>query len=273
MQSRKRKYLVWVVLVAFGSALVSSCATPVPPKPKVVLPAAGYPNSVQVGGVTVAAVPFDPNRDVYAAPNDPSPRKPDFNWFKAGVCPTRLIFDSDADIPYVVNPLQITCTDAAGVAYKPYDPKEAGDAVVASEAFAAHVRGALAGAILGAALGAGLGAAVGGIAGGGRSAAAGAAIGAGFGGVEGLLVGSSVSRSQLESRVRQLLHVQTLRTQTLGRGMSCEGLVYFPAVNITSIRLVLAEAAGPQVLEVNIPVIMPRQTPPVGAGPTDQEKK
>src|SRR4030042_1788690 len=101
MRSRKRAYLVWVVLVVFISALVSSCATPAPPKPKVVIPAASYPNAVNVAGVTVAAVPFDPNRDVYTAPHDPKPKKPDFNWFKAGVCPTRLIFNNDADISYV----------------------------------------------------------------------------------------------------------------------------------------------------------------------------
>jgi hypothetical protein len=265
--SLKRGYLVWVVLVAFGSALVSSCATPEPPKPKVVRPAATYPNAVNVGGVTVAAVPFDPQRDVYAAPGDLHPRKPDFNWFKAGVCPVRLIFDSDTDVPYVVNPLQITCTDAAGVTYRPYTPKEAGDAVAASEAFAAYARGALAGAILGAALGAGLGAAAGSIGGGAGAAARGAAIGAGFGGVEGLLVGSSVSRSQLEDRIRHLLYTKTLPIQTLGRGMFCDGLVYFPAVNITSIRIILAEAEGPGVLDLNIPVVMPVQTPPPAAGP------
>jgi len=255
----KKAYLVWLVLLAFSSSLVSSCATPAPPQSKVVIPAASYPNSVNVAGVTAAAVPFDPNRDVYAAPNDPNPKKPDFNWFKAGVCPTRLIINNDSDIPCVVNPLQITCTDAAGVTYKPFDAKEAGDAVVASETFASYARGAVAGAILGAALGAGLGAAVGGIAGGGRSAATGAAIGATFGGVEGLLVGTSTSRSQLESRVRRILHAQTLRTQTLSRGMSCEGLVYFPAVNLASIRIILAEVGGPGVLEVNIPVVMLRQ--------------
>jgi len=267
MKSRKRNYLVWAVLVVFVSALVSSCATPEPPKPKVMLPAASYPHAVNVGGVTVAAVPFDPHRDVYAAPNDPHPRQPDFNWFKAGVCPTRLIFNSDADVPYVVNPLQITGTDAAGVTYRPYTPKEAGDAVVASEAFNAYVRGALAGAILGAALGAGLGAAVGGIAGGGRSAAAGAAIGAGFGGAEGLLVGTSASRSQLESRIRQLLYAKTLPIQTLGRGMFVDGLVYFPAVNIASIRIVLAEAEGPGSLDINIPVAPPLPAPPPSGWP------
>ena len=267
MNSKKRNGLVWLVLVTFGSALVSSCARPEPPKPKVMMPAASYRNAVNVGGVTVAAVPFDPDRDVYAEPSDPHPRKPDFNWFKAGVCPTRLIFNSDTDVPYMINPLQITCTDAAGVTYQPYTPKEAGDAIVASEAFAAYARGALAGAILGAALGAGLGAAVGGIGGGGRAAATGAAIGAGFGGAEGLLIGSSASRSQLESKIRQLLYAKTLPVQPLNRGMFADGLVYFPAVNITSIRVVLAEAEGPGGLDITIPVVMAIQAPPAAAIP------
>lgn len=259
----QRTYLVWVVLAAFGCALVSSCATP-PPRPKVVLPVAGYPNAVSVAGVTVAAVPFDPNRDLYAAPNEPNPRKPDLNWFKAGVCPTRLLFSSDAEATYVINPLQITCTDAAGVVYKPYNPREAGYIVVASEAFSTFVGGAVAGTILGAVLGAGLGAAVGGIAGGGGAAARGAAIGAGVGGGYGLLVGPGATRSQLESRVSAMIYERSLTTQPLSRGMTCEGLVYFPAVNITSVRVLLADAAGPQVLDVNIPVVMPRQDPPLG---------
>ncbi len=267
MMPRKKDLLVWVILVTFFTFLVSSCATPEPPRPKVMMPAASYRNAVTVGGVTAAAVPFDPDRDVYAEPNDPHPRKPDFNWFKAGVCPTRLIFNSDTDIPYVIDPMQMTCIDAAGVTYRPYTPKEAGDAIVASEAFASFARGALAGAILGAALGAGLGAAVGGIGGGGRAAATGAAIGAGFGGTEGLLIGSSASRSQLEDRVRQLLYAKTLPVQTLSRGRFADGLVYFPAVNITSIRVPLAEADGPGVLDIIIPVVMAIQAPPPAALP------
>jgi len=262
MRSRKRTYLVWVALVAFSSALASSCATPAPPKPKVVAPAAAYPNAVQVAGVTVAAVPFDPHRDVYAAPNEPHPRKPDFNWFKAGVCPTRLIFNNDGNFTYVVNPLQITCTDARGITYKSYDAGEAGDAVAASEVFGAHARSAVGGTVLGAALGAGLGAAVGGIAGSGGAAARGAAIGATFGGVQGFMVGAAGSPSRTEARIRHLLQDKMLRTQKLSRGMSCDGLVYFPAVRITSVRVVLAEAGGPTVLEVKIPVVMPRQIAP-----------
>lgn len=262
----RRTYLVWLVLAAFSTALVSSCATPAPPQPKVVMSAARYPHAVDMAGVTVAAVPFDPNRDVYSPPYAPHPRKPDFNWFKAGVCPTRLIISNDADATYVINPLQITCTDAGGITYQPYDAQEAGDRVVASEAFAARVRSALAGTILGAALGAGLGAAIGGIAGGAGSAARGAAIGGTLGGVQGLLLGSRGSRSQFESRVRRILSAKGLRTQTLSPGMTCEGLVYFPAVQITSIQVLLADTAGPQVLEIHIPVVLPPQTPPPGPG-------
>jgi hypothetical protein len=259
MRSRKRAYLVWVVLVAFSGALFSACATPALPKPKVVVPAAAYPNAVTVAGVTVAAVPFNPHRDVYAAPYDPHPPKPDFNWFKAGVCPVRLIINNDGDVPCVVHPRQITCTDARGITYKPYNAREAGDAVLASEAFAGHVERALRGTLVGAALGAGLGAAVGSIAGGSGAAARGAAIGATLGGVQGLMVGTARSRPRMEARVRRVLSDKMLRTQTLSRGMSCDGLVYFPAVPITSIRVALAEAGGPSVLNIYIPVVMPPQ--------------
>jgi hypothetical protein len=44
--------------------------------------------------------------------------------------------------------------------------------------------------------------------------------------------------------------------------MSCDGLVYFPAVPIISIRVVLAEAGGPTVQEVKIPVVLPPQVVP-----------
>jgi hypothetical protein len=78
------------------------------------------------------------------------------------------------------------------------------------------------------------------------------------------MVGSSFSRSQLESRIRSLLYARTLPIQTLGKGMFGDGLVYFPAVNITAIRIILAEAAGPGVLDLNVPVTMPLP-PPAGA--------
>lgn len=261
MRVRKNKNLTWLILLAFVTSLGSSCAVPQPPKPRVLLPAASYPNYQSIAGVTVAVIPFDPNRDLYAAPNDPNPRRPDFNWFTAGVCPTRLIFNNDGDVTFVVNPRQITCTDVRGVTYQPYGPREAGDAVVASEAFGAHVRGALAGALLGAALGAGLGAALGAIAGGGRWAGTGAAIGATAGGIEGLFLGSVASRAQMEANVRRVVFQKMLRTAKVGKGMFHEGLVYFPAVTITSVRVLLADAYSEDVLEMNIPVVMPLQTP------------
>jgi len=253
------KGLVWLVILSFFTSTIISCAGVQPPKPKVVLPATSYPNSTTVAGVSVAAVLFDPNRDIYASPNDVSPKRPDFNWFKAGVCPARLILENGSNNPIMVDPTQITCTDSAGVTYKPYDAREAGDAVVSSEAFNSYVRGAVAGAILGAALGAGLGAAIGGVAGGGRWAARGAAIGAASGGTQGLVLGSVANRQAMEMRVRTVLMANHLQPKVLSKGMTHEGLVYFPAKDIKSIRILLASEGGRDVLKLDIPVAMPAQ--------------
>lgn len=123
---------------------ILSCAGAKPPKPKVMLPPDKYANSKIVEGISVAIIPFDPKRSLYSDPNDPDPNKPDFNWFKAGVCPTRIILTSNSDRSFAVDPAQITCKDVNGTTYKSYDAREAGDAVVASEAFKSYVRGATA---------------------------------------------------------------------------------------------------------------------------------
>jgi hypothetical protein len=65
----------------------------------------------------------------------------------------------------------------------------------------------------------------------------------------------------MEANVRRLLFLKTLRTAKVGKGMFHEGLVYFPAVTITSVRVLLADAYSEDVLEMNIPVVMPLQTP------------
>jgi hypothetical protein len=251
------KKLVWWVAGGFFTATILSCATVKPPRPKVVFPPVSYPNSATVAGVSAAAVLFEPNRDMYAAPHDAGQKRQDFNWLEAGICPARLILENGSDRPVTVDPTQITCTDAAGVTYKPYSPQEAGDAVVSSEAFNAYVRGAIAGALLGAALGAGLGAAVGGVAGGGRWAGRGAAIGATSGGTQGLVLGSVANRQALEIRVRTVLLANQLQPKVLSRGMSHEGLVYLPVKEIRAIRMLLAAEGGHEVINIEIPVTMP----------------
>jgi len=256
---KARPCLVILVTLSFLTATFISCAGVQPAKPKVVLPASSYPNSLSAGGITVAAILFDPHRDLYASPTDPSPKRPDFNWFKAGVCPTRLIFENHSEKTILIDPTQITCADLAGVTYKPYDSREAGDSVVVSEAFNSYVRGAIAGAILGAALGAGLGAAVGGIAGGGKWAARGAAIGATAGGTQGLVLGSVGNRAAMEAKVRMTLISNQLQPKPLSKEMTHEGLVYFPAVEIKSIKILAAGVAGQDPLKIEIPVTMPPQ--------------
>jgi hypothetical protein len=259
MKLQGRDRLVWLVLVSFITSTIISCASVQAPKPKVVMPASSYPNSTSVDGISVAAIPFDPNRDLYASPTDPSPKRPDFNWYQAGVCPTRLIFENHSDRVILVDPTQITCTDSAGVTYKPYDAREAGDAVVASEAFNSYVRGAIAGAILGAAIGAGLGAALGGAIGGRGWAGRGAAIGAASGGSQGLVLGAVGNRAAMEAKARMLLIANELQPRPLSKEMTHDGLVYFPAVNIREIKILAAGMGGEEPVMIIIPVVMPPQ--------------
>lgn len=256
MKLKKYPFLCWfMVLVNLGATL--SCAPVKAPQPKVVQPPFRYPNSTLVKGIAIAVVPFDPRRDLFADPQDPKPAKPDFNWFKAGVCPTRLIFANDSPRTVAIDPGQTTCTDAQGATYKPFSAREAADAVIASQVFVSYVKGALKGALLGAALAAGVGAAVGGIAGGG--AGRGAAAGAIWGSVPGLLIGAGTSRSEMEMRVRSLLTNQQLAHKTMSPGMTHDGLVFFPAVIMQSVMVLLTDPESRQTFKAQIPVVMPPQ--------------
>lgn len=266
--------LAWSILVVFLLASMGACASKSKLRPKVQPDPRRFPNSMAFDGLAVAVVPFDGLRDVYWDPADPRPAKPDFKWLKAGVRPTRIILANDSPQAVLVDPDQITCIDQQGVSYQPYTPQEAGDAVVDSEAFRAHLRGGLKGALLGAALGAGLGAAVGAASGGyyydywgyrryrgidvGESAAWGGAVG----GVGGLIVGVARSREDLEHRVRSVIETQQLPKAVLSPGMTRDGLVFFPAVPLRAVRLVVADpdrqAARTVYIEAPVPPI-PRQ--------------
>lgn len=261
---KKGKTLVSLLVLLVFSCHLLSCAGVQAPQPRVVLPAASYPHAATVNGVTVAAAVFDSRRSLFASPYDPRPARPDFDWFKAGVCPVRLIFENHSPQGVLIDPTQITATDAGGVTYQPYTPQEAGNAVIASDAFAAYVRGAIAGAILGAALGAAAGAAVGGAVGGGHWAGRGAAIGAARGGTEGLVLGAGTSRVELELRVRQQLSLHQLQPKSLPIGARHDGVVYFPAKELRRIRILLTGASG-EPIHIEIPVTVPR--PPAVPAP------
>jgi hypothetical protein len=213
-----------------------------PHQPIVVMPASSYPNAVSVGGVDIALDPMKPD-----------PQKQD-DWYHAGICPTKIIINNSSPGPVVIDPSQITCTDVGGVTYKPFNAKEAGDIVIASEAFKSYAKGAVAGAVFGAALGALTGAALGNLLGGSSLAARGAVYGAAKWGTEGAVVGGVSNRVALEKRTRGIMEDSVLQQKVLARFMKHEGYVFFPAVQIASVELLVTDPTYANVSKVNIPI-------------------
>jgi hypothetical protein len=226
----------WLIL----AVCLAACASKAGLRPQVQASPSQFPFSVNDQGLAIAVVPFDGSRDVYQDPADPRLAKPDFDWLRAGVRPTRIILTNDSPQAVWVDPSQVTSIDFQGVTYQAYKPGEAADAVIASEAFGAHVRRGLRGAVAGAALGAGVGAALGSVRPYGGSAAAGAVWGGAMGGLQGLFLGAAGSRADLERRVRRLMETRQLPETLLSPGMSRDGLVFFPNMSMKAVRLVLA---------------------------------
>ncbi len=262
--------VAWLVLMLFLAASCLACASKSKLRPKVQPDPRQFPNSVVYEGLAIAVVPFDGQRDVYADPTDPKSAKPDFNWLKAGVRPTRIIVANESPDAVFLDPSQVTCIDPHGVAYQAYTPQETGDAVVNSEAFRAHLRGGLKGALLGGAIGAGLGAAVGAVSGGreyydywgyrryrGIDAAGGAAWGGAVGGAGGLIVGVAKSRDELEQRVRRVIETRQLPPAVISPGMTQDGLVFLPVVPLKAVRLVLADRTREASWTIEVPVTLP----------------
>ncbi len=249
------------VLAALLAAALLACAARTPLRPRVQTHPSRFPHSLGSQGVVVAAVPFDGRRDVFSDPGDPRPARPDLDWLKAGVRPTRIILANDSPEAIRVDPTQVTAVGEGGLVYQAYAPREAADAVVASEAFGAHLRRGLKGALTGGALGAGVGAALGAVTGyrgyAGSAAAQGAAWGGILGGVQGLMVGAAGGREELERRVRLLIDTRQLTAAELSPGMTREGLVFFPAAPISAVRLVLATADRQASWTMEVPVSLP----------------
>ena len=265
-----RVRLAWSVLIVCLAAFFLACASKSQLRPKVQPDPRRFPYSLMVDGLAIAVVPFDGQRDVYWDPADPQPVKPDFKWLKAGVRPTRIILANESQQAVFLDPSQVTCIDTQGVSYQAYTPQEAGDAVIKSEAFGAHLKSGLKGAVVGAAIGAGVGAAVGAATGGrdyygyygyrryrGINAAEGAAWGGAVGGVGGLVVGVARSRDDLERRVRGVVETRQLVATVIKPGTTQEGLVFFPTVPLRAVRLVLADPNRQATKTVEIEVFMP----------------
>jgi hypothetical protein len=267
-------HVAWPILTVFLASSLLACASRSQLRPHVQASPNQFPYSVNVKGLAIAVVPFDGRRDVYSDPADPRPPRPDFDWLKAGVLPTRIILANESASPVLVDPSQITCIDTRGVAYQAYAPREAADAVVSSEAFRAYLRHGLKSGLVGGALGAGVGAALGAASGSywGRAASGaawGAAWGGAWGGAQGLIVGAPKSRAELESRVRGLIDSRQLRRTVLGPGMTGDGLVFFPAVPLQAVRLVLADPDRQATWTVEVEVSPPAAPAPVS--PTNPE--
>ena len=249
-----------MVCLFFFVVALTSCATYQPLKPRVMLHPKAYQNFITtVEGLSIAAILFNPNRSMYSDPNDPNPSKPTFNLLEAGVCPIRLIFFNESAEPIVIDPTQITCTDVSGVTYQPFGVEEAGDAIVASQAFKTWVKGAMAGALLGGMIGAGLGAATGAAIGGRDWARRGAVIGGTSGAASGAGAGGSTLQFQMERQIRQMLARDQLKETTLPPNMRHEGMILFPAVNFQTVEIVLSDPEYQQTRQIEIPILIPSQ--------------
>lgn len=170
-------------LLAFGCA-----AKPLPNiiYPKAIYPIDHYPMSVASEGLTVAAVPFDLGRDIYADPAHQVKKQGGLplNVLEAGVLPVRLIVWNHSQGELLIDPDQIIGI-AGNVSYRTYSPQEAVDRVVQSEIFKEAIKGSQVGPVVRSILGGEIiiaaaksgvgGAAAGGITGGATGAARGAA--------------------------------------------------------------------------------------------------
>lgn len=219
---KRMKVVSWLSL-AFCLVTFVGCATYQPIKPRVMLHPMAYQNSVNFEGMSIAAIPFNPQRSMYANPKDPNPSKPTYNLLEAGVCPVRLLFLNESDRAYFIDPGQITCSDTGGTIYQPFNESEAGDTIVASQAFKSWVKGAVAGAVVGSLIGTAMGAAIGGAIGGRDYARNGAVIGGVTGGASGAVQGGVALQMQMEREIRLTLARDHLKPMTLSPGCGTMG--------------------------------------------------
>jgi len=242
------------LILVFYLVTLTGCATYQPVKPRVVLHPTEYPNAITYEGISIAAIPFNPRRSVYADPKDPHPSKPIYNLLEAGVCPVRLIFFNESNEAVFIDPTQITCIDTSGTIYHPFNETEAGDTIVASQAFKSWVKGAVTGAVIGSLIGAALGAAIGGAIGGRDDARRGAVIGGVTGGAGGAAEGGMAFQEQMERQIRLALDRDHLKQMTLSPAVRQEGIILCPAVEFQAIQILLEdpEYQWSQSIEVQI---------------------
>ena len=250
----KRMKMISCLCLVFCLLTSTGCATYQPIKSRVMLHPTQYQNSFTYEGISVAAIPFNPQRSMYADPQDPAPRKPTYNWLEAGVCPVRLIFFNESNNPVYVDPTQVTCSDANGTIYQPFNESEAGDTIVASQAFKSWVKGAVAGAIIGSLIGTALGAAIGGAIGGHDSARRGAVIGGVTGGASGAAEGGMAFQTEMERQIRLMLARDHLKPMTISPGGRNDGMALCPPVDLQAVQILLEDPEYQWSQEIEMPL-------------------
>jgi hypothetical protein len=247
--------------LGFYLVTLISCSTYQPIKPRVMLHPTEYQNAVTYEGISVAAIPFNSQRSMYVDPKDTNPSKPVYNLLEAGVCPVRLIFFNGSNEAVFVDPIQITCRGTNGIVYQPFNEPEAGDTIVASQAFRSWVKGAFTGAVVGALIGTALGAAIGGAIGGRDYARNGAVIGGITGGASGAAEGGLAFQMQMERQIRMTLAMDHLKQMTLSPGVRHEGVILCPAVPLQVMEILLEDPKYQWSQLIEVPIVVP------GSGP------
>ncbi len=237
----KRVKMISCLCLLFCLLTFTGCATYQPIKARVVLHPTQYQHFITYEGISAAAIPFNPQRSMYADPQDPAPPKPTYNLPEAGIYPVRLIFFNESNGPVYVDPAQVTCSDTNGTIYQPFNETEAGDTIVASQAFRSWVKGAVAGAVVGSLVGTALGAAIGGAIGGHHSAGRGAVIGGVAGGASGAAEGGMAFQIETERRIRLMLARDHLKPITISPGGRNDGMILCPAVDLQAVQILLED--------------------------------
>ena len=225
------------VSLALVLLLLSACAAHQPIKPVVQQHPSEYKNFYNHQGISIAVIPCNPDCSVYSNPGECMKLK--YSPIKAGVCPTRIIVFNESDSPVYIDPSQIACSDPNGIIYLPFDPSTAATSVIESESFKKMVEGAFAGAVAGAAIGAGIGAVLGAAIGGRHMAGHGARVGAAYGGISGSATGAEVFRRKMETSIVSEYSYKALREVELAPNGRSDGLVFLPAGQINSIRMLI----------------------------------
>jgi hypothetical protein len=227
-------YRLWAWGFLLGLVALGCASRPLPKiiYPKAIYPVGHYPMSAQSEGLTIAAVPFSPGRDIYADPAKQAEKQGGLalNVLEAGILPVRLIIWNQTQGELLIDPDQIVGI-ADDVSYRTYLSQEAVDLVVQSAVFKEAIKGSQVGPVVKSLLGGEIiiaaaksgvgGAAAGGITGGATGAARGAA-------------GVTLERAQgYEKALVQLITReytdQAIKRQTLYPGFIADGLIFLPS--------------------------------------------